>query len=184
MLAEALAAEAEIESIYVEPEALNHEAIWAARAAQVRVKEVTRGALRKVLEVAAPQDMVAVAKQRQADVADLIALAVATNRPLLVLVELADPGNAGTLIRVAEAAGCAGVVMTERTVDLYNPKTVRATAGAVFRVAVAENVDVEQLLTDCSSAGLATWATYFSLRLRVNVEQPEYILNPQPEPCR
>ena len=62
MLAEALAAEAEIESIYVEPEALNHEAIWAARAAQVRVKEVTRGALRKVLEVAAPQDMVAVAK--------------------------------------------------------------------------------------------------------------------------
>lgn len=159
MLAEALAAEAEIESIYVEPEALNHEAIWAARAAQVRVKEVTRGALRKVLEVAAPQDMVAVAKQRQADVADLIALAVATNRPLLVLVELADPGNAGTLIRVAEAAGCAGVVMTERTVDLYNPKTVRATAGAVFRVAVAENVDVEQLLTDCSSAGLATWAT-------------------------
>jgi TrmH family RNA methyltransferase len=159
LLAEALAAEVEIESIYVEPEALNHEAIWAARAAQVRVKEVTRGALRKVLEVAAPQDMVAVAKQRQADVEELISLAVATNRPLLVLVELADPGNAGTLIRVAEAAGCAGVVMTERTVDLYNPKTVRATAGAVFRVAVAENVDVSQLLTDCSSAGLPTWAT-------------------------
>ena len=103
--------------------------------------------------------MVAVAQQRQADVADLISRAVATNRPLLVLVELADPGNAGTLIRVAEAAGCAGVVMTERTVDLYNPKTVRATAGAVFRVAVAENVDVAELLTDCSSAGLPTWAT-------------------------
>ena len=159
LLAEALAAEVEIESIYVEPEALNHESVWAARAAQIRVKEVTRGALRKVLEVAAPQDMVAVAKQRQSSATDLIAQAVATKRPLLVLVELADPGNVGTLIRVAEAAGCVGVILTERTVDLYNPKTVRATAGAVFRVAVAENVDAAQFLTDCAAAGLDTCAT-------------------------
>jgi TrmH family RNA methyltransferase len=159
LLAEALAAEVDIESIYVEPEALNHESVWAARAAQIRVKEVTRGALRKVLEVAAPQDMVAVAKQRQSSATDLIRQAVATKRPLLVLVELADPGNVGTLIRVAEASGCVGVVLTERTVDLYNPKTVRATAGAVFRVEVAENIDASQLLSDCAAAGLSTFAT-------------------------
>lgn len=159
LLAEAIAAEVEIESIYVEPEALNHESVWLAREQQIRIKEVTRGALRKVLDVATPQDMVAVAQQRTSEVEQLVARALATNRPLLVLVELADPGNAGTLIRVAEASGCAGVVMTERTVDLYNPKTVRSTAGALFRVSVAENVSISQLFSECANAGLATWAT-------------------------
>jgi len=159
LLAEALVAEVEIDSIYVEPDALNHESVWAAREQQIRIKEVTRGALRKVLELTTPQSMVAVARQQRTKVSALISQALATNRPLLVLVELADPGNAGTLIRVAEASGCAGVVMTERTVDLYNPKTVRATAGAVFRVLVAENVEVSQLLAECASAGLSTWAT-------------------------
>jgi RNA methyltransferase, TrmH family len=159
LLDEALAAEADLETLYVEPEALNHPAVWAARAAEVRIREVTRGALRKVLDLGTPQDMVAVAAQRPAGLEGLVDLAVARRRPLLVLVELADPGNVGTLIRVAEAAGCVGVVLTEHTVDLYNPKTVRATAGAVFRVPVAEGVAVAELLDHCSERSLATWAT-------------------------
>jgi len=159
LLDEALAADAELETLYVEPEALNHPSVWAARAAEVRVREVTRSALRKVLDLQTPQDMVAIARQRPASLADVLTLAVERGRPLLVLVELADPGNVGTLIRVAEASGCAGVVLTDRTVDLHNPKTVRATAGAVFRVPVAEGVDATELLERCAAASLPTWAT-------------------------
>ena len=55
LLDEALAADAELETLYVEPEALNHPSVWAARAAEVRVREVTRGALRKVLDLQTPQ---------------------------------------------------------------------------------------------------------------------------------
>ena len=79
--------------------------------------------------------------------------------PLLVLVELQDPGNVGTLVRVAEASGCAGVVLTERSVDLLNPKTVRATAGSVFRVPVAQDVAVADVLAACAAAGAPSLAT-------------------------
>ena len=149
----------EVESLYVEPEALNHEAVWAARAAEITIREVTRGALKKVLDLGSPQDMVAVARQRGATLPEVVVAAVQAARPLLVLVELQDPGNAGTLIRVAEAAGCAGVVLTERTVDLYNPKTVRAAAGALFRVAAVTEARIDEVLSACSVAGLPTWAT-------------------------
>lgn len=159
LLAEALAAGVELDTVYVEPEALNHEAVWAARAAEVRVREVTRGALRKVLDLGTPQDMVAVAPQQLSSLDALVGTSRDLGRPLLVLVELADPGNAGTLIRVAEASGCAGVVLTERTVDLFNPKTVRATAGAIFRVPVAVEVPIEDVLAACEGAGVATWST-------------------------
>lgn len=159
LLAEALASQVEIETLYVEPEALNHESVWAARASEIAVREVTRGALKKVLDLGTPQDMVAVARQSGATLDGAIGAALASERPLLVLVELQDPGNAGTLIRVAEASGCAGVVLTERTVDLYNPKTVRATAGALFRVLAVTDVGIDEVLTSCEGAGLATWAT-------------------------
>jgi TrmH family RNA methyltransferase len=74
-------------------------------------------------------------------------LAVVSMRPMalrddatLVIVadQLADPGNAGTIIRSAEAAGAHGVIMTPGSVDPYNPKVVRASAGSLFRVPVLE----------------------------------------------
>ena len=52
----------------------------------------------------------------------------------LLLDDLRDPGNLGTMIRTSEAAGVAGVIMSKETVDLFNPKVVRATMGAIFRV--------------------------------------------------
>lgn len=53
---------------------------------------------------------------------------------LLLLEDLQDPGNLGTIIRTGEAAGVTGVIMSAKTVDIYNPKTIRATMGSVFRV--------------------------------------------------
>jgi TrmH family RNA methyltransferase len=58
--------------------------------------------------------------------------------PVLVLVDVADPGNLGTLLRSAEGADCAGVACCGTTVDPFNPKVVRASAGSVFAVAIAD----------------------------------------------
>ena len=131
----------------------------AAAAAGVPVHPVAEGALKKVLDLVTPQAVVAVARAGSASLDEVVGASVAAGSPLLVLVELQDPGNAGTLVRVAEAAGCAGVVLTERSVDLHNPKTVRATAGSVFRVPVVLDVSVDAVLDACAAAGVPTLAT-------------------------
>jgi TrmH family RNA methyltransferase len=71
-----------------------------------------------------------------------------------VAVELADPGNLGTLVRVAEAAGAVGVVATAGSVDLHAPKVVRAAAGSSFRVPLCADVDPQELLEVASRLGL------------------------------
>ena len=145
--------------MYVEPAASDDPAVRAAGAAGVPVHPVPEGALKKVLDLVTPQAVVAVARAVAATLASVVAAASAAGAPLLVLVELQDPGNAGTLVRVAEAAGCAGVVLTERSVDLYNPKSVRATAGSLFRVPVVQDVTVDDVLAACAAAGVPTLAT-------------------------
>jgi len=145
--------------VYVEPAAADDPAVRAAGAAGVPVHPVPEGALKKVLDLVTPQAVVTVARAVAASLAEVVAAAKSAGAPLLVLVELQDPGNAGTLVRVAEAAGCAGVVLTERSVDLYNPKTVRATAGSLFRVPVVQEVTVDSVLDACDAAGVPTLAT-------------------------
>jgi TrmH family RNA methyltransferase len=77
--------------------------------------------------------------------------------PVLVAVGVAEPGNLGTLLRSAEAAGAAGVVCGGESVDVRNPKVVRASAGAVFGVPVVEAVDAVQVLDGLRAAGRGGW---------------------------
>lgn len=63
------------------------------------------------------------------------------------LVRIQDPGNAGTIIRTADAAGADYVVATPQTVDIFNPKTVRSTAGSIFHLPVYTNVSLTTFVT-------------------------------------
>ena len=78
--------------------------------------------------------------------------------PLLVLVDVGDPGNVGTPGRTAEAAGCSGVVIVGATADVLNPKVVRASAGSVLRVPIAA-LDPSELLERVRLAGFTPIAT-------------------------
>jgi TrmH family RNA methyltransferase len=79
---------------------------------------------------------------------------------VLVLCDVADPGNAGTLLRFGEAAGAAAVVVCgPAAVDVYNPKVVRAAAGSLFRVPVVVAAAAEPVLDDLARHGLARVAT-------------------------
>lgn len=72
------------------------------------------------------------------------------DRPLLVLLEdLQDPGNLGTILRTGEGAGVTGVIMSAQTVDIYNPKTIRATMGSVYRVPFLYVEDMGRPLQRC-----------------------------------
>jgi TrmH family RNA methyltransferase len=158
LLAEALDAGADLESVVVESAAAHSDPVTRAGDAGVAVRVVEDGVLARVLDVVTPQAVVTVVRRRTPPLEQVVS-GSPDGAPLLVLVGLQDPGNAGTLVRVAEASGCRGVVLTANSVDLTNPKTVRATAGSVFRVPVATGPPVEEVLDACDAAGLATWAT-------------------------
>jgi len=101
------------------------------------------------------QGLLAVVAREPAVLADVLAA-----RPTLVavLANVRDPGNAGTVIRAADAAGADAVVLTAESVDLHNPKTVRATAGSIFHLPVVTGARLETLVPALRAAGLAVLA--------------------------
>ena len=72
--------------------------------------------------------------------------------------EIQDPGNSGTVIRTAEALGFDAVIFSKNSVDVYSPKTVRATVGALWHIPVVENIEVEELMKFASDEGFSTVA--------------------------
>lgn len=157
LVTEAITTGLEIEAVYVderESQLITHfDALGAGR--EFEVVTVAAGTLANVLPATAGQPVCAVAPLGLASpLDDVVANAAAAGRPLLVLVDVADPGNAGTLVRVAEASGCGGVLFLGYTVDIYNPKVVRSTAGSVFRVPVAVEPDTDAAFVAIAELGV------------------------------
>ncbi|MEV7605592.1 RNA methyltransferase [Paenarthrobacter sp. NPDC089322] len=79
-------------------------------------------------------------------------------RLIAVMCQVRDPGNAGTVLRAADAAGADAVVLTGSSVDIYNPKAVRSTAGSLFHLPVVLGADVEELVEQCRARGIGVLA--------------------------
>jgi TrmH family RNA methyltransferase len=79
-------------------------------------------------------------------------------RLIAVMCQVRDPGNAGTVLRAADAAGADAVVLTGSSVDIYNPKAVRSTAGSLFHLPVVLGADVEELVARCREHGIGVLA--------------------------
>ena len=79
---------------------------------------------------------------------------------ILVLENIQDPGNLGTMIRTAEGAGVTGIVMTADTVDIYNPKVIRSTMGAMYRMKFAYVSDIEEAVIALRSRNITTYAAH------------------------
>lgn len=163
-VAEALAFRPElVQELFATPTALERytELAQAALDAGVDIEFVTEDVLQAMADTVTPQGLVAVCRQFPTSVKDIFgADAAAEGRPRLIAIleEVRDPGNAGTIIRAADAAGADAVVMTGRSVDLYNPKVVRATTGSLFHVPVAVGIDLAAVLKRCSEAGVQVLA--------------------------
>ncbi|MGH7358030.1 MAG: TrmH family RNA methyltransferase [Acidimicrobiia bacterium] len=114
----------------------------------VPVVELREGALERIATTRTPQPVLAVAPISEGSAADLPA-----EGHVIVVVDVADPGNAGALLRSAEASGAAGIVLSGNSVDAYNPKVVRASAGAIFGVPVVEEDDPVSVLDQLAAAG-------------------------------
>jgi TrmH family RNA methyltransferase len=111
-------------------------------------------ALGSLGETVAPQGLVAVCRPVDRPVRDVLAgLTLA-----VVCADVRDPGNAGTVIRTADAAGAGAVVLAGHSVDAYNGKTVRSTVGSLFHVPLAVAPEPDAVLAACREAGLLVLA--------------------------
>ncbi len=141
LVREALRAGARLEAVYVAPEGLDEPVVREAYDAGIRVFPLGGGVIERVADTVTPQPLMAVARRVDTE---LDTLRDATL--VVVCVDVRDPGNLGTVLRSAEASGAGGVICCDGTVDVYNPKSVRASAGSVFHVRlVAEGEPVEVL---------------------------------------
>lgn len=130
----------ELEAVFV---AAGH---WSYRPPDAPVHELAPNVMERVATTETPQPVLGVVRRR---VSTLDALASAT----LVLVgdRISDPGNAGTMLRSAEAAGADAVVLTQGSVDVFNPKVVRSSAGSLFEVPVIMDVSIDEVLQATAS---------------------------------
>lgn len=115
------------------------------------VLRVTPAVIEALSETTTPQGAVAVVDMHDRDPTSLAEHADL----VLVLDQIRDPGNAGTLVRCGAAAGAAAVFFTAASVDPYSPKTVRASAGALFKVALGRAVAFPELVRELTARGFA-----------------------------
>lgn len=157
LVTSALDAGADFEAVYVDgAERVREDVerlVAAAESRGVRVYALAPGVLERVADAVTPQPVMAAVRLPLSRLED-----IPTDAMILVLHGLRDPGNAGTLVRSADAAGAAGVVFTGESVDPFNPKTLRATAGSVFHLPVAVDT-LERTLAFFHSRGVTTWAS-------------------------
>jgi RNA methyltransferase, TrmH family len=165
LLRTALRAGASIESVYLAPEGADDpatlETCEQALAVGARLFPLAPGVLERVADTVTPQPVLTVLPMMRS-VADLAAATapVAAEQPLIVvLVDVRDPGNAGTVLRTADAAGVSSVIFSGESVDPYNPKTVRASAGSLFHVPFSVQADPIALAASLAGSGYRTLAT-------------------------
>jgi RNA methyltransferase, TrmH family len=152
-----------VESLYVAPAGADdpavHDVCRRTEAAGVRVFPLAAGVLERVADTVTPQPVLAVLPMLAEPPGDSALWSARRGALIVVLVDVRDPGNAGTVLRAADASGSSLVVFAGDSVDPYNPKTVRSSAGSLFHVPLAVRPDPRALAAELASAGFRTLAT-------------------------
>ena len=126
-----------------------------AQAARIQLTLVTDSVLKVMCDTTTPQGVVAVCSQVHVELAQVIA---AKPKLVALLSQVRDPGNAGTVLRAADAAGADAVIFTTSSVDVYNPKVVRSTTGSLFHLPIVIDVPVDEAIDALKLAGLQVFA--------------------------
>jgi TrmH family RNA methyltransferase len=161
---EALGAVGVVETLYVRWASAieNADLIGLANAAGVPVYALSEQNLATMTDTVSPQGLVAVARNLDVELDKIFAPQLPFEgepeapSPSLVVIcaQVRDPGNAGTVIRCADAFGADAVVLTSDSVELYNPKLVRASVGSVFHLPIAVGAELATAIDSCRQAGM------------------------------
>jgi RNA methyltransferase, TrmH family len=156
-LDEALDASWPIECIYV-LDGADDPVLDRAADARIPYVLIDRAALDSVSDTVSPQPILATARLIGA-ASEVLRVPLQAGGFVLVGMEIQDPGNVGTMIRTAEAAGACGIVFTKGSADVTNPKVVRSAAGSLFHLPIVVDVDAAELVTQLHGWGTASWAS-------------------------
>ncbi len=152
---EALAAPGTVHDLYTTSEAMQRHAdlLSAAHARDVPVHRVSLEVMSELAQTVTPQGLLAVC-----DFVDVSLADVGRIRLAAVLPHVRDPGNAGTVLRTADAAGADAVIFTDASVDPYNGKCVRASAGSLFHLPVVVGVGIGEVIDHLRATGARVFA--------------------------
>ena len=153
LVGDALDAGADVECLFVAP-GTTAAAVDQAVAQGVPVFELAPGVLERVAGTVAPQPVLAIARMADVDLAEL-----SDQTLVVVCVDVRDPGNLGTVLRSAEASGVGGIICCDGSVDVYNPKCVRASAGSLFHIRVVARGEPVKVLGTLGEWGLRRLGT-------------------------
>lgn len=110
---------------------------------------VTKAVMNKICDTINPQGIIALCKQPKREIVEF-------NR-LLLLDDVRDPGNLGTILRSSDAFGFNGIILSQNSVDIYNPKVIRATQGAIFRVNIVR-CEITSMISSLQAKGVKVYA--------------------------
>lgn len=110
-----------------------------------------------ISDTKSPQGVLCVVKQRS-NTADKV---LEGKQPLLLILDnIQDPGNMGTIVRTAEGAGVTGIIMSRDCVDIYNPKVIRSTMGSIYRMPFVYVDDITDIMKQLKARGITTYAAH------------------------
>ena len=135
----------------------NIDLIDEARASGVPVFGVSEQNIATLSDTVTPQGVIAVC--RNVDVPLSAALNRGAAKLVVICDQIRDPGNAGSVIRAADAFGADAVILSEDSVNLYNPKVVRASVGSLFHLPIVTGIALPDAVAACRAAGLQVLAT-------------------------
>ena len=131
---------------------------YADRLAGCRYELISDAVCRHLSDTRTPQGVTALVKKQETPLEEILAR---DENPCLFLLEnLQDPGNMGTILRTSEGAGVSGIIMNRESVDPYNPKVIRSTMGAIFRMPFVIVDDFEDVLCRLKEEGVRTFAAH------------------------
>ncbi|MEA4945500.1 MAG: RNA methyltransferase [Propionicimonas sp.] len=170
---EALAVPGVVQEVYFRWDAAiaNADLFETARDADVPYYGVSEQNLATITDTVTPQGVVAVARTIDVPLSSVLGRKpVNPDKPkkkhrrrdvslVVICAQVRDPGNAGTVIRCADAFGADAVILSSDSVEVYNPKTVRASVGSLFHLPIVVGVDLAEAIEACRKAGMQIFAT-------------------------
>lgn len=135
--------------------------------------EVSDEVMESLSGTVTPQGLIAVARMVHRDLGEILR---GTPSTLLVANRVRDPGNLGNMVRIADAAGARGMVVCRESADLYNPKTVRSTAGSIFHIPLAVDAEIHETVLLLKREGYAVYAADAHAGIPIwEIEWPERV---------
>lgn len=114
----------------------------------------------KMSDTMTPQGILCLVQQFHHDLTFLLKNGIKERKLFIVLEDIQDPGNLGTIFRTAEAVGASGIIMSRHTADVYNPKTIRSTMGSVYRVPFVSVEDIPSVIKALQEEGVSVYAAH------------------------